>query len=164
VNNPNQQRHTGTHGHPDTTPAPGICQRILLVEDHVDTAFLIRIILERSGFTVTVAHNLHDAMTCAAAEPPDLLLSDIMLPDGTGWELLGALKPTFNVKSIAVSALSSRDDMRRSAQAGFDRHITKPVRADLLCATIAEVLQERQSAEGHKGDQFPESSDSLKVN
>lgn len=164
MNNLNSRRQKGLPGLSAAAPAPEICRRILLVEDHIDTAFLMRIILERNGFAVTVAHNLHDAMASATAEPPDLLLSDIMLPDGTGWELLDALKPMLNVRSIAVSALSSRDDMRRSALAGFDRHITKPIRADLLCSTIAEVLQDQGETGAEKLKVVPDSGGLLKLN
>jgi DNA-binding response OmpR family regulator len=164
VNNPIKRLDDGLPGLLATTPPPVARQHILLVEDHIDTAFLMRIILERNGFTVTVAHTMHDAVLNAATEPPDLLVSDIMLPDGTGWDLLAALKPILSVKSIAVSALSSREDVRRSALAGFDRHITKPVRADLLCATITEVLQEGRSTETGNGKNMSDGGSSLKLN
>ena len=66
--------------------------RILLVEDHLDTARGLSRILGRSGHQVTAAHNLETAVSMASEKPFDLLVSDIGLPDGTGIELIRRLR------------------------------------------------------------------------
>ena len=114
--------------------------RILLVEDHEDSAFVTRIILERRGYSVRVAHQFHKAMALIAANRYDLLICDIMLPDGTGWELIRRAKALWPVKAIALSALTSQEDIATSVRAGFERHLTKPVSATDLLNTVEEVL------------------------
>jgi len=124
---------------------------LLLVEDHADTAQIMARMLRRSGFQVTVAASLAQALaeTEAASKnvddngrrrPVRLVVSDLGLPDGTGHELMRQLSQTYGLRGIALSGFGMEEDVRRAAQAGFSRHITKPVDFDTLLGHIRELL------------------------
>jgi two-component system CheB/CheR fusion protein len=108
--------------------------RILLVEDHPDTAAQISRLLKRSGHTVTWAGSLREARSVVAAAHThgngsayDLVVSDLGLPDGNGHELMRELSGTYGLTGIALSGYGMEADLRQSAEAGFARHLTKPV-------------------------------------
>ncbi len=112
---------------------------ILLVEDHEDTAQTLRESLVARGHRVRVAGSIDAALREAAADQCALLISDIGLPDGTGVDLLRRLHPTPTIGAIAMSGFGMEDDLRRSREAGFARHLTKPVDLALLEETIADL-------------------------
>lgn len=128
-----------------------VAAHLLLVEDHPDTGQIMARMLRRSGFEVTVATNIADALaeTKTAYDrlddrgrrrPVRLVVSDLGLPDGTGHELMRQLSRDYGLHGIALSGFGMEDDVRRAAQAGFARHITKPVDFDTLLAHIRELL------------------------
>jgi CheY-like chemotaxis protein/nitrogen-specific signal transduction histidine kinase len=119
---------------------------ILLVDDHADTRQALRSLLERRGYQVFVASSLTDATEIASSQHFDLLLSDISMPDGSGLELMQSLRPS-GIKGIAISGLGTDDDMKRSRDAGFSEHITKPVSIDDLEATIQELQNPKPPCE-----------------
>jgi CheY-like chemotaxis protein len=130
-----------------TTPVrtmPGASQehgrRILLVEDHVDTNRVMTLLLQRRGYDVTPTSNVHDALEVAARERFDLVISDIGLPDGTGLDLMRALRASEPVMGIALSGYGMDDDIRRSHEAGFAEHLTKPVSSNRLLAVIERLV------------------------
>ena len=114
--------------------------RILLVEDHADTARVMGRLLGQSGYLVTVAHSVASALKFAAAGAFDLVISDIGLPDATGHDLMRQLKSRYRMKGIALSGYGMDDDVRRGRDAGFDDHVTKPVNLPQLQAAIDRVL------------------------
>ena len=124
---------------------------ILIVEDHEDTAQTLRDTLVRHGHRVRVADAVAPALREAAADPCELLISDIGLPDGSGVDLLRQIQPFPALGAIAMSGFGMEEDLARSRDAGFDRHLTKPVDFVLLEQTIAELsrLEERSSGAGH---------------
>jgi DNA-binding response OmpR family regulator len=75
-----------------------------------------------------------------------LLISDVGLPDGSGLELMKALRDAQNIKGIALSGFGTDEDVAASAAAGFAAHITKPVDWDRLRAEIEKLTTERDSA------------------
>ena len=85
-----------------------------------------------------VAGSVEDALT-RAHEGFDVLVSDIGLPDGNGRDLIRALGREHPVKGIALSGYGAAADVQRNAEAGFTRHLTKPVDPQILLATIAEL-------------------------
>jgi CheY-like chemotaxis protein len=117
---------------------------ILLVEDHHDTITVMRMILEREGYRVHTAESIASARQCIIARNYDIIICDILLRDGTGWELLQELKPSHMFKSIALSGLAMKEDAEMSLSVGFDRHINKPFITTHLLATIAELLIEQE--------------------
>jgi PAS domain S-box-containing protein len=114
--------------------------RILIVDDHADTSMVMKLLLERRGYTVLTADSVHSALAVAASEGFDLLVSDIGLPDGSGHELIEQLKAYRTVPSIALSGFGMEEDIRRSKEAGFDEHMTKPVSFQQLHEVIERLL------------------------
>jgi signal transduction histidine kinase len=127
------------------TPAPGgdngnvVPLRVLVVEDHADTAAVLRRLLSMAGHDVKTAKNAADALALADAHPFDLVLSDLGLPDMTGYELMTRLKQRYDLKAIAMSGFGMEEDIKRSMQAGFDDHIVKPLNMAQLEASIRQV-------------------------
>src|SRR5207247_9552651 len=118
-------------------PPPHRALRIMLVEDHRDTASLMSRVLVHSGHVVQIADSLAAAMDLAQ-QPFDVLVSDLGLPDGDGCDLMRRLAPR-GVRGIALSGLVSEDDVQRCHDAGFAEHLAKPVNIDMLLSTIAQV-------------------------
>jgi signal transduction histidine kinase len=113
-----------------TDTRTGVSLRILLAEDHADTAANLTRLLQRRGHKVDVAVSVAEARALIGRKSFDVLLSDIGLPDGLGLDLmqpfLGASggRP---VAGIALSGYGMPEDVRRSTEAGFAQHLTKPV-------------------------------------
>jgi CheY-like chemotaxis protein len=114
-------------------------RRILLVEDHPDTLFSLKVLLRRLGYHVLSAENMTDALRLAEDEPFDILLSDIALPDGSGLELIRRIRQTRNIPALALSGFGMEEDVQRSRDAGFSDHLTKPVNIDRLQSAISEL-------------------------
>lgn len=125
---------------PEAPKTAGRRARILLVEDHVDTAKVMSRILHAAGHTVRVADSVHSGLRAATEEPFDLVLSDLGLPDGSGLDLMRQLREMDGLKGIALSGFGMDEDIARSRSAGFSEHLTKPVSIDKLEAAIARVL------------------------
>jgi PAS domain S-box-containing protein len=113
--------------------------RILLVEDHADTRQVLARLLRSFGFVVSSAGSVKEALELAEAEQFDLLVSDIGLPDGSGVDVMKALKSRQGTKGIALSGFGQDDDIRRSREAGFETHLTKPVNFQTLQQVILKV-------------------------
>jgi signal transduction histidine kinase/CheY-like chemotaxis protein len=132
----------GHAGEAAAPPARG--RRILLVEDHDDTAAVMSMVLRHQGHQVRTADSVATALQAADAEPFDLLISDIGLPDGSGLDLMRQLQARRGggppVKGIALSGFGMEEDVRKSRAAGFDEHLTKPVSLDALDVVIGRVV------------------------
>ena len=113
--------------------------RVLLVEDHADSASALRTLLIRRGHHVRVATDLSSALEIAQAERFDLLISDVGLPDGTGAELMAQLRGG-GIRGIAISGFGMRGDVETSLAAGFSEHLVKPVKFGQLEAAIERVM------------------------
>jgi PAS domain S-box-containing protein len=112
--------------------------RILIVEDDPDTLELIREILERQGARVVPAPSARRALAELEEEVPDLLISDIAMPEQDGVALLQAIRARgYQIPALALSALSRREDRDRALAAGFDRYLVKPVNLHELVGAIA---------------------------
>jgi hypothetical protein len=114
--------------------------RLIVVEDHANTAEGLKKFLKAVGYEVFVATDMTSALWLATSVQFDLLLSDLGLPDGTGWELLKQLNAgQSQIRAIAISAHNSPEDLKLSAEAGFVEHLAKPVSPTKLCAAIQRV-------------------------
>lgn len=114
--------------------------RILIVEDHVDTAFGLKMYFVNRGHDVQVALDLTSAREAAAEYEFDILLSDLMLPDGTGWDLMRELSAKGPVRGIALSGYNGPEDIARSKAAGFRTHLAKPIAMRELDRIFAETM------------------------
>lgn len=113
---------------------------ILLVEDHEPTRAALSQLLIRRHYQVTAVGSAGEARAAAAERPFDLLISDIGLPDGSGYDLMAALSEAGPVKGIALTGYGMERDISRSQEAGFKTHLTKPIRMELLERAISETL------------------------
>jgi signal transduction histidine kinase/ActR/RegA family two-component response regulator len=118
--------------------------RILVIEDNVDAAQSLRLLLELSGHAVAVAHRGADGIATARWFQPDAVLCDIGLPDMSGYDVARALRdgePSRSLPLIAVTGYATTDDRDAALAAGFDDHLRKPVDAD----DLRDVLRQRRS-------------------
>lgn len=114
--------------------------RVLLVDDHLDTCLGMERLLKRRGYQVETAHTVAQALTCAREEPFDLLISDIGLPDGTGFDLMDELRRHGGPPGIALSGFGMESDVDKSREAGFSEHLIKPVNIEQLDAAMRKLL------------------------
>ena len=114
---------------------------LLVVDDHIDTCMGMRMMLERRGYRVTLAHSADQAVAKALEEDFDLLISDIGLPDRSGYELMEELRTKKGLRGIALSGFGMENDVLRSRAAGFSEHLTKPINFDRLEESIQSLLQ-----------------------
>jgi signal transduction histidine kinase len=121
-------------------------RRILLVDDHVDTSRAMKRLLTRMGHEVDTADSVRTAVEAARQHPFDLLISDIGLPDGTGLELIQQIRQIQPIDGIALSGYGMEDDIRRSKEAGFVDHLTKPVNFKRLESLIEEAMAGKEGA------------------
>jgi signal transduction histidine kinase len=113
---------------------------ILLVEDHENTAKVMSLLLKAFGHDVTHARSVADAMAEATRRMPDLLISDIGLPDGSGLDLMRRLRVVHpHLKGIVISGYGGAEDVQESRKAGFSRHLTKPFNDRALQEAIERV-------------------------
>jgi signal transduction histidine kinase/ActR/RegA family two-component response regulator/HAMP domain-containing protein len=136
---------------PDVASAPSASVdthggRILLVDDNVDAAQLLEVVLVDAGYDVRVAHDGPSALASLDGFVPDLALLDIGLPGMDGYELASRLRADPRLRSmkplrlVALTGYGREHDRARALATHFDEHLVKPVAADLLLSTMAALL------------------------
>jgi signal transduction histidine kinase/ActR/RegA family two-component response regulator len=129
---------------PPAAPAPpDNATRILVVDDNVDAADTLAMLLEVSGYRTRVVYDPQAALAAMPEFRPDMAILDIGLPGMTGYELAQALRggaPPFSGVLIAVTGYGQQQDVKNAMDAGFDAHLTKPVAPHELLALIARLL------------------------
>ncbi|HEY5949027.1 MAG TPA: response regulator [Kofleriaceae bacterium] len=110
-----------------------------MVEDHVDSAELLAELLEHAGHTVRIATTVSDAMAIAEEQTFDVVVSDVGLPDATGYELMEHLRARFPIKGIAMTGSGRASDIAAAGAAGFSLHLTKPVSMSRLQQALDEI-------------------------
>ena len=108
--------------------------RLLVVEDHADTRRTMELFLKKLAWDVRFAANFDAGLAAGTQERFDVLLSDLNLPDGNGWELMERLeardrRPQY---AIAVSGYGTSRDIAKSKSAGFNAHLVKPINPEEL--------------------------------
>jgi len=124
---------------------------VLLVEDTEDNRFMMRRLLEMSGYRVVEARNGEEAVKTAETQDPGLILMDLSLPliDGlAATRLIRKLPNCKHTPIIAVSAHDTADFHSEALQAGCDRYVTKPIDFSELEELIAQLLHARSSSDG----------------
>jgi len=96
--------------------------------------------LERRGYEITVAHSAEQAVEKVRAQDFDLLISDIGLPDRTGYELMRELRSSKALPGIALSGFGTEQDVKEARAAGFSEHLTKPINFERLEEAIKNLL------------------------
>ena len=113
--------------------------RILLVEDHRDTRHAMSRLLTHFGHQTSVADSTRQALEMMASQRFDLVLCDIGLPDGSGYDVISKAKAKGPIKAVAITGFGTEEDIRRSKEAGFDFHLIKPVDFQELRTVLEQV-------------------------
>lgn len=114
-------------------------RRVLVVDDSVDAATSMAMLLKLSSCEVEIAHDGPTALDTAGTFIPDVILLDIGLPGMNGYELAKSFRnhPTLQgVRLIAITGYGQDEDRRKSSEAGFDHHLVKPVEYETLIAVL----------------------------
>jgi len=111
------------------SPSGGRVRRVLVVDDSRDAAESLAELVELFGHVVDVAYDGASAIASARANRPDVILCDIGLPGMSGYEVARALRAENmnGLRMVAVSGYAQPEDLRKAAEAGFDRHVAKPL-------------------------------------
>jgi two-component system, chemotaxis family, CheB/CheR fusion protein len=132
----------------NTTPAR---HRVLVVDDNVDAAQSLGMLLKLSGQEVSIAYNGHDGIQQAHEFRPELVLLDIGMPMMDGYEVCRRLRQdpsTQNAVVIALTGWGLDEDRERSLEEGFDHHLVKPVELHTL-VKLLEDLDQHLEPKGH---------------
>ena len=113
--------------------------RILVVEDHRDTRRTLSRLLAHFGHEVLAADNVHRALEIIGSGEIDVLLCDIGLPDGSGYEVITQAKGKGPIHAVALTGFGTEEDIRRSKEAGFDLHLVKPIDLHELQTVLEKV-------------------------
>ena len=116
-------------------------QRIMVVEDEVDTVFLLKNILRMSGYNVMSASGGQEALQKIGLHEPDLILLDLMMPDMDGWETFEYIRKMTEAPVIFISALSSKEHIIKGLRTGVDDYITKPFHNEEVVERVRAVLR-----------------------
>lgn len=122
---------------------------VVLVAD--DDAWILRMVatvLEKRGYTVIIANDGEEALQKALITPPDLLITDVMMPRMDGWALVKALRSRSELATLPViflTALSSDEDRIRGFRLGADDYVPKPFRFEELDLRIAKTMRRTQA-------------------
>jgi two-component system CheB/CheR fusion protein len=116
--------------------------RIFVVENHKDTLLWLTRYLEMMGHNVLSARTMHAALEALPGAGCDVLISDIGLPDGDGWQLLRSASLPRPIYAIAMSGFGMTGDRAKSAAAGYRHHILKPFDPEALDAILDEAARE----------------------
>ncbi len=117
-----------------------IGMRILIVEDNTETLRALERLLGMQGYRVSVATSAEAALMSIEQQHVDLIISDIGLPDMSGWDLLRKIREKSQVKAIAFSGFVSDQDRQKSKDAGFAEHLSKPIDIGVLTRTMSAVM------------------------
>lgn len=120
-----------------------MAEKILVVDDDVDTLRLVGLMLQRQGYQIVAANNGQQALSLAQNEKPDLIILDVMMPDMDGYEVTRQLRAnpsTNNIPIIMFTAKSQVDDKVTGFESGVDDYLTKPTQPRELFAHVKAIL------------------------
>jgi len=120
-----------------------MAEKILIVDDDLDTLRLVGLLLQRKGYQITAANHGGQALDKVRAEQPDLILLDVMMPDMDGFEVVRRLRADANTSSIPIIMFTAKtqvDDKVTGFEAGADDYLTKPTHPAELLARVKAIL------------------------
>lgn len=118
--------------------------RVLIVDDAADVRGLVVMILKLQGASVTAVDSAAAALRAVAESVPDVLVSDIGMPDQDGYDLIRSLRASENpqarrIPAAALTAFAKVEDRKQALEAGFQVHLAKPIEASLLVDAVVEL-------------------------
>jgi CheY-like chemotaxis protein len=128
--------------------------RILIVDDDLDARDVLGAMLRHGGAEVRLVQSVEEALECLAADLPDVVLTDIGMPNATGYDLLRQIRATPRTARLpvgAVTAYSRLADRERALAAGFTFHLGKPVEPAALVRAVAMVIAGRAPSDAASG-------------
>ncbi|MBD2081251.1 response regulator [Leptolyngbya sp. FACHB-17] len=138
---PQRVQLIGSKSYMDTFPLQAL--RILVVDDNQDSREMMIAALEAEGAEVIAAESAQAALITLSTWKPNLLISDIRMPDADGYSFLKALRSrSITIPAIAVTAFAREDDRQEALAAGYQSHLSKPIDLELLYSTIATLIRE----------------------
>jgi CheY-like chemotaxis protein len=118
--------------------------RVLVVEDDPDTLDLLKVVLDNSGADVVTAASAREAIDTFEHWRPDILVSDLAMPEQDGYQLIGEVRSRGperggNIPAVALTAYARSEDRRRALTSGFQMHLAKPIVPTELIAALASL-------------------------
>src|SRR5690349_11209723 len=126
--------------------------RILVIEDHLDTLQLMGHLLERHGYAPVLADSCATARVAMENQTPDLVITDIGLPDGSALDLVQWLKSRHNIPIIATTGYGLPSEIDALLAAGIDHCLIKPIGVEALIAGVLAMLAGPPPAHSTDGD------------
>jgi CheY-like chemotaxis protein len=120
--------------------------QVLIVDDNADAADSLAMLLRLEGFRCTVVYSAAEALSLARQHEHSVAILDVGLPDMTGYELakqLRAVRSTNDLFIVALTGYGSDKDKQQATLAGFDLHVTKPARIEVLAAALEGAVSRR---------------------
>jgi pilus assembly protein CpaE len=130
-----------------------MADKILIVDDDLDSLKLIRLMLQRHGYEVIAANAGAQALAKALSERPNLIILDVMMPDMDGYEVCRRLRANAETKSIPIIMFTAKtlvDDKVAGFEAGADDYVTKPTHPTELATRVKNVLARTTSTQPKK--------------
>lgn len=124
--------------------ADGPPLRVLVVDDNLDAAETLAMLLEMSGHEVKMANDGQEAIEMASREVPEVVLLDIGMPGMNGYDVARALRErpeTREVVLVAMTGWGQEEDMKRTKEAGFNHHLVKPVEPSVLTKLLKGIAE-----------------------
>src|SRR2546421_8380737 len=121
--------------------------RVLVVDDELQIVRGLKVILRAAGYVVEAAATKAEALDAVSVRPPDVLVLDLILPDGSGVEVCEEIRGWSGLPVIVLSAVGDEREKVRALDAGADDYVTKPFGSDELTARLRAVLRRAADAE-----------------
>jgi two-component system, OmpR family, KDP operon response regulator KdpE len=119
---------------------------VLVVDDEPQIVRGLRVVLKAAGFAVQAAETKAEALDAVSVRPPDAMILDLVLPDGTGVEVCEDVRRWSTLPIIVLSAVGDEREKVRALNAGADDYVTKPFHSEELVARVHAVLRRRVDA------------------
>jgi signal transduction histidine kinase/ActR/RegA family two-component response regulator len=129
---------------------------VLVVDDEQDGRHVLARLLEECGARVTAVASARAALEAIRSEAPDLLLSDLAMPEGDGYGLLEEVRLRgYDLPAIAVTAFARPEDRERAAGVGYQAHVAKPIEPAQLFEAVSSLVEGLRGKHGERGTQDP---------
>jgi CheY-like chemotaxis protein len=117
---------------------------VLLIDDVPDSRELARFVLEQAGAIVVAVASAQMALDQLCPTAPDVIISDVGMPDMNGLDLIRRIRQNFaefrNTPAIALTAYATHEQQQQALEAGYDRHLAKPIDPTTLVETVAQFI------------------------